>query len=354
MAYTNVQSGEIPEGTQYYSGKLPLGDYDFYLQFDATGDTPTVVARCDSPDGIRAAASKTLPRGAKISHWSIEANDTEATVFVLKETPTVDIGDFDYATGISGCSVTYLNTQYQDTLTDSYSISGSVNSACFMGGGTLTIVWASRTPFSTERTTVYHGSTYQETYNGTQSSFDGQTYYYASHSVPCSGSASSGVPINGIPAGYSVQKASIKMLFGGENEFDTVMVGRFAIDLKDAGGYPGGGGGWISPGDWNIDPTTTLRLTVNGALSGRHNDPLDDPSFSYVPADNTAQAGYGCGGDGGHGGGGGAGASTIIVRQFATNKANSKDILSLAKRHGYGSGGGKGGKGGDGCILIYY
>lgn len=133
-----------------------------------------------------------------------------------------------------------------------------------------------------------------------------------------------------------------------------MLVARFAIDLGEAGGYPGGGGDWTQPGDWNPDPTTTLHLTVSGALSGRHNDPIDDPSYSYVPADKATVKGYASGGDGGNGGGGGGGASTIIVRQFATNKANYKDILALAKRHGYGSGGGKGGKGGDGCILIYY
>lgn len=145
------------------------------------------------------------------------------------------------------------------------------------------------------------------------------------------------------------------MIYGvDEPKDEDVLVARFAIGIGDAGGYPGGGGGWISPGDWNIDPTTTLHLTVNGALSGRHNDPMNDTSYSYVPADKETVKDYGSGGDGGNGGGGGAGASTVIVRQFATNKANSKDILALAKRHGYGSGGGKGATGGDGCILVYY
>ena len=72
------------------------------------------------------------------------------------------------------------------------------------------------------------------------------------------------------------------------------------------------------------------------------------------PADQHKATGYGCGGDGGHGGGGGAGASTIVVNKFATDRANSKNIVTKPKRHGYGSGGGKGGEGGDGCILIFY
>lgn len=99
---------------------------------------------------------------------------------------------------------------------------------------------------------------------------------------------------------------------------------------------------------------TTLNLSVTGALSGRHNDPLNDTSYSYVPADKATTPNYGCGGDGGHGGGGGGGASTLVVYNFTTDKARRKHVSTIIKRHGYGSGGGKGGKGGDGCILIYY
>ena len=100
--------------------------------------------------------------------------------------------------------------------------------------------------------------------------------------------------------------------------------------------------------------TRTLYITVTGALSGRHNDPGKDPSYSYLPADKSTIADYGCGGDGGHGGGGGAGASNVVVYKFATDKADSKEITAITKRPGFGSGGGKGGKGGDGCILVYY
>lgn len=137
-----------------------------------------------------------------------------------------------------------------------------------------------------------------------------------------------------------------------------ILVGRFSIDLEDAGGV-GPGSDWTDPGDYDPDweegdPTHTLYVTVTGALSGRHNDPIVDSSYSYIPADKDTVKDYGCGGDGGHGGGGGAGASTVVVHKFATNQANSKEITAIARRHGYGSGGGKGGKGGDGCILIYY
>lgn len=122
------------------------------------------------------------------------------------------------------------------------------------------------------------------------------------------------------------------------------LVARFEIDLETADGGPDGD--WDEPGDTG-DPTYTLNLTVTGASAGTH-DAL------VFPSDNTAEKGYGCGGDGGHGGGGGAGASTVIIYEFATSKAGNVNQEAYTREPGVGSGGGKGGKGGDGCILIYY
>ena len=75
------------------------------------------------------------------------------------------------------------------------------------------------------------------------------------------------------------------------------MVGRFAIELEDAGGV-GPGSDWDDPGDYDPDwepedPTHTLYVTVTGALSGRHNDPIEDPSYSYIPADKDTVKDYG-------------------------------------------------------------
>lgn len=160
---------------------------------------------------------------------------------------------------------------------------------------------------------------------------------------------------------YSTQEEWYALLPQGhasELTEQEIFVARMGIEIRDAGGGPDGD--WDEPGDvepegWEPgEPTHTLHVTVNGSLSGRHNDPLNDTSYSYLPSDQDSIPGYGCGGDGGHGGGGGAGASTVIVRQFATDLASSKVVAAYAKRHGYGSGGGKGGKGGDGCILIFY
>lgn len=355
MAYTNVQSGEIPEGTQYYSGKLPLGDYNFYLKIDATGVSPQIVAQCESPDGtMRTAASRTWPSGTQVLGWSVEANETEASVYAKIKKPKVgpDLPKFSYNYG--SCSgITYLD----DTLT----LMGSFYFSTFFLNDSYNAFIASDSSIPSHPDISWSGSVTTR-WNNTRDryyyTYDGKTAYYATivnNNGTLTFFKSSDVANSQLSFSDRGKMAWI-MVYGsqGDEKEEDVLVARFAIDIGDAGGYPGGGGGWTQPGDWNPDPSTTLHLTVNGALSGRHNDPLNDPSYSYVPAENTAQAGYGCGGDGGNGGGGGGGASTIIVRQFATNKANSKEILALAKRHGYGSGGGKGGKGGDGCILIYY
>ena len=318
MAYTDVQSNEIPEDTQYYSGKLPLGDYNFYLQYDAT--SAKVVTKCDFPDGIQGATQRQLPQGARMQNWRIDANETEASVYVQAKTQ---------ATAID------VNLSDVDSMQYSYHYRGKY--------------WPNIAVWADYPARVHFSGLDAET------SSPITLQYYAEKNVYCAGIDLNGEsyspdygPVTSIGYRDIVPKGHAR------REVDTeILVARFAINLGDAGGYPGGGD-WTQPGDWNPDPTTTLHLTVNGALSGRHNDPLEDPSYSYAPADKSTVKSYGCGGDGGNGGGGGGGASTIIVQQFATNKANYKDILALAKRHGYGSGGGKGGKGGDGCILIYY
>lgn len=343
MAYTTVQSGEIPEGTQYYSGKLPLGDYNFYLKIDATGVSPKIVAQCESPDGeVRTAASRTWPAGTHVLQWSVEANETEASVFV-SVVQRVDIGNIESINQSTLCTATD-GSQFHTY--------ASPHGMLMLLGNTLFKVFATDSPGQSAIYTAEDGTSANWPMNQTYTA-NGKTVYYVSNSA--SWRTRPTILPQTVGSDPKADGIAWKMVYGDEMDYvQSKLIARFAINLGDAGGYPGGGGGWTQPGDWNPTPTTTLQMTVNGALSGRHNDPLHDTNYSYLPAGNTAEAGYGCGGDGGHGGGGGAGASTIIVRQFATNRANSKNILALAKRHGYGSGGGKGGQGGDGCILIYY
>ena len=189
--------------------------------------------------------------------------------------------------------------------------------------------------------------------------YNGKTVYYTTFRHAALGGITDLNPNFPNHSLYSESAIAWSMIYGiEEDETKTMLVGRFAIEIDDAGGV-GPGSDWIDPGDYDPDwepddPTHTLYVTITGALSGRHNDPIEDPSYSYIPADKDAVKDYGCGGDGGHGGGGGAGASTVVVHKFATNQANSKEVTAIARRHGYGSGGGKGGKGGDGCILVYY
>lgn len=106
----------------------------------------------------------------------------------------------------------------------------------------------------------------------------------------------------------------------------------------------GGGGG----------EQTTLVFTATAGLSGRHCDPMHGDTNPNHPVARSEVPSYGSGGYGGHGGGGGAGAATVIIRKFASGKADQVQQVARTRRHGYGSGGGAGGKGGDGCIIIFW
>ena len=107
-----------------------------------------------------------------------------------------------------------------------------------------------------------------------------------------------------------------------------------------------GGGGFENP--------ITLVFTAAAGLSGRHCDPMHGDTNPNHPVARSEVPSYGSGGYGGHGGGGGAGAATVIIRKFASGKADQVQQIARTRRHGYGSGGGAGGKGGDGCIIIFW
>ena len=70
--------------------------------------------------------------------------------------------------------------------------------------------------------------------------------------------------------------------------------------------------------------------------------------------ENNGWLKVGDGGNGGNGGGGGAGASTVIIYEFATDKAGSVNQEAYAREAGAGGPGGPGGRGADGCIIIFY
>ena len=340
-------SGEIATNSNY-----ALGDYSFRIERSSVpGSTnDKIEAICTDKDGKNARKSIQVLSSTKLDGYYVEANETEATVYALVQ---VLIGDEEHTSPlvpgpVASGSGTITGTDYGETI-------------ILLEGGTAGCIWrdpnydwrinyvtASSSSFSEAGSFTYDGKTvYARSINGPD--------WYSPYNVPINSS------IFGV-ANEAYKKIAWTMIYGvpSGDEYETkeIMIGRFAIDIEDAGGV-GPGSDWIDPGDYDPDweegdPTHTLYVTVTGALSGRHNDPIVDPSYSYIPADKDTVKDYGCGGDGGHGGGGGAGASTVVIHKFATNQANSKEVTALARRHGYGSGGGKGGKGGDGCILVYY
>ena len=373
MAYKD--SSEIAADQSY-----SLGEYSFRVE-RSSGTSPNYdkfEAIC-TKDGRNARKSIQLPSNTQFSGYYVEANGTTADVYAVVGVPkeggegehTSDLDTSPITQPIPSGSVTCVYESFPeesekgDIITDVWS--GAI-AAIYAADSSYRCLFASASPTTVTGTL----KTYSKKY-GTESTMiitepvsaaythNGKTVYYTTRGVNRIGfklMSSSPSNVSGYNGSFTNAGATAWTIIYGtstdpEYEEKTMLIGRFAIELEDAGGV-GPGSDWGDPGDWNEDPTTTLHLTVDGALSGRHNDPLNDTSYSYIPADKDTVKDYGCGGDGGNGGGGGGGASSIVVYKFATDKANWKEIVCKPKRHGYGSGGGKGGKGGDGCILIYY
>ena len=369
MAYKD--SGEIATNSNY-----TLGDYSFRIERTSVPGSANdkIEAICTDKDGKNARKSIQLPSSTNLDGWYVEANGDTADVYVLVQTPEGASGGLLPA----GVSVPIVS----EAIADYEAIDPREGANWFLGYSGVTgglcngrIVLASTSHIQVSRSQVmlnYVGGGFEYLYwPGTSDlrgtfTYDDKTVWYTTLAVPNT--------INPPQPFYGVQVLPIStiMIDAGWDEIawsivygtisdgnpKEVLIGRFEIDLEDAGGV-GLGSDWTDPGDYDPDweegdPTHTLYVEVTGALSGRHNDPIEDPSYSYIPADKDTVKDYGCGGDGGHGGGGGAGASTVVIHKFATNQANSKEVTAIARRHGYGSGGGKGGKGGDGCILVYY
>ena len=329
--------------------RYPLGDYSFRIERTSVpGSTNDKIEAICTKDGKNARKSIQIPSSTQVLGWYVEANETEASVYVLA----------DYQAGIPPQIEQYYPFNFGSEVV-AYDYRGGMSSWS-ASPGTAIVAFQIRDGESIGRVSASENNPggsgwYPYTYN------DKTVYYYSGNTI--GGYYNASPVIYGLAYNNSLKPYfAWAMIYGHEEGTKETLIARFAIDLEDAGGVgPGGGigGGWTDPGDYDPDweegdPTHTLYVEVTGALSGRHNDPIEDPSYSYIPADKDTVKDYGCGGDGGHGGGGGAGASTVVVHKFATNQANSKEVTAIARRHGYGSGGGKGGKGGDGCILVYY
>lgn len=352
-----------------------LGDYSFRIERSSVpgSSNDKIEAICTDKDGKNARKSIQVPSSTQMLGWYVEANETEASVYAIERIPTGDSDEHTYPDFGQGPWPQPVNAAYGEIRAETSQYRPFIMRyngylACLLDQNDMYRIDSFMCSESPGVGYVDPGTgTWPWNVNvNTPYTYDGKTVYY--------GSASGGLILRSLSGGVNyrvgasgggldIAKAAWTVLYGipvtpTEYETKQVIVGRFAIDVEDAGGV-GPGSGWIDPGDYDPDweegdPTHTLYVTVTGALSGRHNDPIEDPSYSYIPADKDTVKDYGCGGDGGHGGGGGAGASTVVVHKFATNQANSKEVTAIARRHGYGSGGGKGGKGGDGCILVYY
>jgi hypothetical protein len=339
MAHTS--SGSLSPGSSY-----SLGQYTFSIQNVVSEGERILQAHCSGPDGS-AAHGISVPESTQLLSWSVEADETEATVYaevkgrnpvegdihsvVLAETEGAGY-HFGVGTGTHPYYFLTLPITSTCTIVDNQLILASAIET----SGT---VWVNRR--KNEDGSSSSGDTgYGNNYN--QFTYEGKTVWYCLAGVVQANIDSGLVPVSEITEGSNALVAWT-MIYGTESEGSiNKLVARFAIDLEDAGGGPGGG--WDDPGDTG---SGTLHLTVTGASAGTH-------AATNVPKNNGYRAGYGCGGQGGYGGGGGAGASTVVIYRFATSRAGSKDIQANARPHGNGSKGGKGGKGGDGIILVYY
>ena len=373
-------SDQIPVDNMYV-----LGDYHFALERTSIpGSTnDKIEAICTKlNESKRARKSIQVPSATKLLGWYVEANETEASVYakvLIRDESQHSSSFLPEWVGDSLISSDngFLQTKIQGSAGSRYyyTYQWSCEQLVIVkeGESGCEVICASKSSGSAQETkTGYNPDTgeiidppsthgYNLNHNVTH---EGKNAYWTVFRWYFSSQIDKAEPVinhNGYVSTDDAQNIAWTMLYGfssGEPVEKEILIGRFAIEIKDAGGV-GPGSDWEDPGDYDEDweegdPTHTLYATVTGALSGRHNDPIEDPSYSYIPADKDTVKDYGCGGDGGHGGGGGAGASTVVIHKFATNQANFKEVTAIARRHGYGSGGGKGGKGGDGCILVYY
>ena len=333
--------------------RYPLGGYSFRIERSSVpGSTnDKIEAICTDKDGKNARKSIQVPSSAKMLGWYVEANETEASVYVKLEGQELDTGDVPVPVPASASMSDGPYGGAYGTRTASWTVNGGVGTGQVVNGKTKIHLMAAGSSGGSWQWTDSAGETGSGGINS-QFTFQGKTVYYHVWTNTFQFATTVSPSTTGDLVGHAAAVAWTMIYGVPDKDSEDKLVGRFAIDAEDAGGV-GPGSDWIDPEDGG-DPTYTLYVEVTGALSGRHNDPIEDPSYSYIPADKATVKDYGCGGDGGHGGGGGAGASTVVVHKFATNQAGNKEITAIARRHGYGSGGGKGGKGGDGCILVYY
>ena len=331
MAYDD--SGELPISSDpSEKNTYGLGGYNFELKVQNTHepgepDVVSVFAICHSPDGSRETVPMDFPTGTTVESWTVEANETEASVYVKIKPSSInpwDMPPFSHA----------IVSQIKYSSTWSHLFSLPVHAVA--GPGMKYVATACDSPFTKDS---MQGPPLDKSRSYT---YNGKTVYW----MVVGTNGKDTLPIFERFDYYPRSQIAWQMIYGSfEEEEEENLVARFAIDLREADGGPDGP--WDEPGDVGPDPEKhfTLTVSVTGASSG---------SNSGTPLEPGQAGGYGNGGTGGNGGGGGAGASTVIIYEFATNKADNVVQEATAQGPGTGGPGGKGGKGGDGCILIFY
>ena len=347
MAYND--SGELEPNSKY-----TLGSYEFELKVQNTHeageeDVVSVFAICRGPDGNRETVPKDFPKGTTVESWSVEANETEASVYaVLKSSKGGDdySSDLDTSPAIQPIPVGNATAEFINVVThkkqyisfySDHKMTSYLSRANVIGN---IIAGKRREQYTYNDSTGILDYTY--TYNGV-------TVFYVTAGITndTSFTSVSGAFINGgefVSIGFNTAaKIAWTIVYGdasgGEYETSEELIARFAIDLRDADPED-----WDDPGDTG-EPSKTLHVNVIGASPG---------NAVGVPLEAEAATVYGSGGKGGNGGGGGAGASTVIIYEFTTDKAGSEEQEAYTRGYGIGGSGGKGGRGGDGCILIFY
>lgn len=331
-----------------------LGGYTFDLNVsyihEPDEDLVAISAICNGPDGRRESAPIYVPNGATVESWYVEANETEASVyaFIKYNQPSGAIPCITIACDTPEDSMYFKGHRMASPLASSLlERSTFLMAGFYLDSGTLYVTkygntWyygvlgedvgkTVREYYTTDPTgSGSSGAESSSTARNTYQRFHDLMYLVPRISVPEAGEDPTGkAVVSPEPAGEDGER----------------LVARFAIDLREADGGPDGD--WDEPGDVGPDPEKhfTLTVSVTGASSG---------SNSGIPLEAGQAGGYGDGGTGGNGGGGGAGASTVIIWDFATSKADNVVQEATARGPGTGGPGGKGGKGGDGCILIFY
>lgn len=328
MAYND--SGELPVSQSTYS----LGGYTFELKVQTVHepgepDVVSVYAICRGPDGTRETQAVDYPASATVESWSVECNETEASVYVSTKSndATLKSGAPSATNGIVYCEYTASS----ETRTF-----WPVNAERPILAGVISRPGWPVTPFllDSKNDVRNNWGLYSDSYV-----VDGVTFYINHGAAWPSQTSFTGAFLGSFADNQTATETLARQYFDFDKEDGGKIVGRFAIDIREADTED-----WDEPGD-DGPPGTTLYVTVTGATAG---------SCTGTPADNEAVKGYGDGGDGGYGGGGGAGASTVIIYDFATSIADSVQQEAISRGPGTGGPGGKGGKGGDGCILIFY